>query len=48
MQLHIGALRNNSSRMFAKIGVDIGFDGMNDFGFAPQARHGGLMIISEA
>jgi len=36
MQLHIGALRNNSSRMFAKIGADTGFDCMNDFSFAPQ------------
>jgi glucuronate isomerase len=36
MQLHIGALRNNSSRMFGKVGADTGFDSMNDFAFAPQ------------
>ena len=36
MQLHIGAQRNNSTRMFTKIGVDTGFDCMNDFSFAPQ------------
>lgn len=31
MQLHIGALRNNNSRMFEKLGPDIGFDSINDF-----------------
>lgn len=36
MQLHIGALRNNSERMHAKLGNDAGFDCMNDFNFAPQ------------
>lgn len=30
MQLHIGALRNNNSRMFEKIGADTGFDSIND------------------
>jgi len=30
MQLHIGALRNNNSRMFDKLGVDVGFDSMDD------------------
>lgn len=30
MQLHIGALRNNNTRMFNKIGVDAGFDSIND------------------
>ncbi|ONI47604.1 glucuronate isomerase, partial [Candidatus Epulonipiscium fishelsonii] len=30
MQLHIGALRNNSSRMFKKLGPDTGFDSIND------------------
>ena len=29
-QLHIGALRNNSSRMMAKMGPDSGFDSMGD------------------
>lgn len=36
MQLHIGALRNNSARMFHQIGVDSGFDSSNDFNYAPQ------------
>ena len=30
MQLHFGCLRNNSSRMFAKLGPDTGYDAMND------------------
>ena len=30
MQLHIGALRNNNTRMFNKIGTDIGFDSIDD------------------
>lgn len=30
MQLHIGALRNNNSKMFNKIGVDCGFDSIDD------------------
>lgn len=33
MQLHIGATRNNSKKMFAKIGADTGFDGMGDCSF---------------
>jgi len=33
-QLHIGALRNNNSRMFAKLGPDTGFDSVNDFQIA--------------
>lgn len=34
MQLHIGALRNNNSRMFEKLGPDTGFDSVNDFQIA--------------
>lgn len=34
MQLHIGALRNNNTRMFEKIGPDTGFDSINDFEIA--------------
>jgi len=34
MQLHIGALRNNSSRMHQMIGPDTGFDSINDTVFA--------------
>ncbi|MBR4720300.1 MAG: glucuronate isomerase, partial [Clostridia bacterium] len=30
-QLHIGAMRNNNSRMFEKLGADTGFDSVNDF-----------------
>lgn len=36
MQLHIGALRNNSKRMYKKLGADHGFDSMDDFNYAPQ------------
>ncbi len=34
MQLHIGAMRNNNSRMFEKMGPDTGFDSVNDFEIA--------------
>ena len=30
MQLHIGALRNNNSRMFKNLGPDVGFDSIDD------------------
>ncbi|MDU1854298.1 MAG: glucuronate isomerase [Clostridium baratii] len=30
MQLHIGALRNNNTRMFSKVGADAGFDSIDD------------------
>ena len=30
MQLHIGALRNNNTRMFKKLGCDVGFDSIDD------------------
>lgn len=33
-QLHIGALRNNNTRMFEKLGPDTGFDSINDFQIA--------------
>ncbi len=36
MQLHIGALRNNSSRMFGRLGPDHGFDSLADFNYAPE------------
>lgn len=35
MQLHIGALRNNNSKMLSKLGADTGFDSINDFELAP-------------
>ncbi len=31
MQLHLGARRNNSSRMFRKLGADTGFDSIGDW-----------------
>ncbi|MBR4173463.1 MAG: glucuronate isomerase [Clostridia bacterium] len=34
MQLHIGAMRNNNSKMFEKLGADTGFDSINDFEIA--------------
>ncbi|WP_087018632.1 glucuronate isomerase [Thaumasiovibrio subtropicus] len=34
MQLHIGAQRNNSSRMFALLGADAGYDSIGDRPFA--------------
>ncbi|MBO6166271.1 MAG: glucuronate isomerase [Eubacterium sp.] len=36
MQLHIGALRNVSERMFDRIGADTGYDCLNDFNYAAQ------------
>ncbi len=39
MQLHIGALRNNNSRMQGKLGPDTGYDSIGDFEIArPLAR----------
>ncbi len=34
MQLHIGAMRNNNTKMFEKLGPDTGFDSVNDFQIA--------------
>lgn len=36
MQIHIGALRNNSDRMFKQLGPDSGFDSVADFEYADQ------------
>lgn len=36
MQLHIGAIRNNSTRLYRVLGPDTGFDSENDFAYAPQ------------
>ncbi|MGL4388471.1 MAG: glucuronate isomerase, partial [Brevinema sp.] len=36
MQLHIGALRNNNSRLFKVLGADAGFDSINDKNYAPM------------
>ncbi|MBO4406291.1 MAG: glucuronate isomerase [Clostridia bacterium] len=39
MQLHLGATRNNNSRMFRKLGPDSGFDGVGDLSMAdPLAK----------
>lgn len=38
-QLHIGALRNNNSRMYEKLGPDTGFDSVNDFAVAEGLSH---------
>ncbi len=35
-QYHIGALRNNSARCYRSLGVDTGYDAINDKTFAPQ------------
>lgn len=34
MQIHLGALRNNNSRMFEKLGPDTGFDSIADYSYA--------------
>lgn len=39
MQLHIGALRNNNTKMFEKLGPDTGFDSVNDFRVAEMLSH---------
>lgn len=36
MQLHIGAIRNNSDRMFKLLGADTGYDSVHDMNYAPQ------------
>jgi len=36
MQLHIGALRNNNTRMYEKLGPDTGFDSVNDLCIAEK------------
>ncbi len=40
-QFHLGALRNNNSRMMRKLGPDAGFDSIGDF---PQAKHLTLLL----
>ncbi len=36
MQLHIGALRNNNTVMYEKLGADTGFDSINDLAIAEK------------
>lgn len=38
MQLHIGAIRNNSQRMFEQLGPDTGFDSIDDPVYAGQLK----------
>ena len=39
LQLHFGAIRNNSTRLFKKLGADTGFDSIGDFEIArPLAK----------
>ena len=39
MQMHIGALRNNNTRMFKLLGADSGFDSIADLTYASQLSH---------
>lgn len=39
MELHLGALRNNNTRMFQKLGADTGFDSINDYEIARGLSH---------
>ena len=34
MELHLGAMRNNNTRMFRKLGADTGFDSVDDYPIA--------------
>jgi glucuronate isomerase len=36
MQIHLGAIRNNSKRMFRSLGADTGFDSIGDYNFAKE------------
>ncbi len=36
MQIHIGAMRNNNTRMYNKLGPDIGTDSMGDYNYARE------------
>lgn len=36
MQIHIGALQNTSTRLYERLGADIGCDSLNDFNYASQ------------
>ncbi len=39
MQIHIGAMRNNNTKMFNKLGGDMGFDSINDLCIAENLSH---------
>ncbi len=36
LQLHVGAIRNNNAKMYAKLGADTGFDSINDICIAEK------------
>jgi len=46
MQLHLAAIRNNNSRMFARLGPDTGFDAVHDMPVAQKLA--GLLDIMES
>ena len=46
MQLHFGCIRDNSAKMFARLGPDTGFDAANDQG-GTAARLAGLLNLLE-
>lgn len=49
MQLHLGAIRDNNSRMFRKLGPDTGFDSIHDHNIAyPLSRFLDTLEISDA
>jgi glucuronate isomerase len=39
MMLHLGALRNNNSRVFSHVGLDTGCDSIGDFSHAREINH---------
>ena len=47
MEIHIGAIRNNSTRMFKKIGADTGFDSVGDCEIAKNLSRFLDMLDSE-
>lgn len=47
MEIHIGAIRNNSTRMFKKIGADTGFDSVGDSEIAKNLSRFLDMLDSE-
>ena len=49
MQLHMGAMRNNNTRMHQKIGADTGFDSINDYCIAhPLSRFMDSLALEDA
>lgn len=40
MQIHFGAIRNNNTRLFDKLGPDAGFDSINDSGDVAKSLNG--------